>query len=500
MAFNQRPTSPTEVVSMAQRGGYREDKITQIVTLYQYLDENYDTPNPLLLMGSGGKNEVKVLPSVLTSDSRLNQNDKRIAGQQLARRAEVSLKISFGVGSVGSGNRIRYNMGNAAEGILAGAIAARFINKEKRITTRNVVDTLDALQSHIGQSGNIAVVNHTFKSENFKTSKERKIVEDDDVRVDISLSSTNMALVFPDHYMSNDREERAQAHSDRNEIIAACMQYANSREISQLANVMYYNRVKDDIHINADGVGGENSTKVDIYLTINGQKHIDIPAKYSGPRGGGEVRQQRLNITQISLKREVNQFAQVGGWDIDTMQRFWGLILDENIETNSQLLRYYEIQNSRDHSSTLHHAAAVMRNVYIWANTRLQTKFNNPSWREHFVNTIHNFATYNEENVQLVEIIGSGYEKYDMRKLLPALNGDATAGVPANLTLSSKLRMTSAQRAGNLPLPVVVVSLTNNNNGDVHEILQFRHKIEWSGTAIRNYVEKRPGLYNYAQG
>ena len=85
-------------------------------------------------------------------------------------------------------------------------------------------------------------------------------------------------------------------------------------------------------------------------------------------------------------------------------------------------------------------------------------------------------------------------------KLLPALNGDATAGVPANLTLSSKLRMTSAQRAGNLPLPVVVVSLTNNNNGDVHEILQFRHKIEWSGTAIRNYVEKRPGLYNYAQG
>ena len=93
MAFNQRPTSPTDVVSMAQRGGYREDKITQIVTLYQYLDENYDTPNPLLLMGSGGKNEVKVLPSVLTSDSRLNQNDKRIAGQQLARRAEVSLKI-----------------------------------------------------------------------------------------------------------------------------------------------------------------------------------------------------------------------------------------------------------------------------------------------------------------------------------------------------------------------------------------------------------------------
>ena len=84
-------------------------------------------------MGSGGKNEVKVLPSVLTSDSRLNQNDKRIAGQQLLDVQKFLLKISFGVGSVGSGNRIRYNMGNAAEGILAGAIAARFINKEKEL-------------------------------------------------------------------------------------------------------------------------------------------------------------------------------------------------------------------------------------------------------------------------------------------------------------------------------------------------------------------------------
>ena len=56
---------------------------------------------------------------------------------------------------------------------------------------------------------------------------------------------------------------------DRASIIGPCVQYGNSREIySALSNVMYYNRVKDDIHVNADGVGDETGTKVDIDLSM----------------------------------------------------------------------------------------------------------------------------------------------------------------------------------------------------------------------------------------
>ena len=86
-------------------------------------------------------------------------------------------------------------------------------------------------------------------------------------------------------------------------------------------------------------------------------------------------------------------------------------------------------------------------------------------------------------------------EKYDMRKSFKVEWWVLLLEYQQNLTLSSKLSM--ALESG---LPTVRISGTNNNNnGDVHEILQFRHKIEWSGTAIRNYVEKRPGLYNYAR-
>lgn len=503
MAYTQRPASSQEASSMATSGGYNSDKITQILDLYSYLRRVYpEVQSPLLLQDSGGKNEVKVLPSILTTDETLDIADKRASGRTLARRAGVSLSIKFGIGSAPGNGRIRYNMGNAAEGVMAAAIAARFINKARRISSNDVVSVLNTLQGNLtNRSQRVRYCTHTFKSENFKTAKETKIVPDDDVRVEIALSPVNMALVFPDDAFRDDIEEREQARADREDIITPCVQYANSREISQLSNVMYYNRMKDNIHINADGVGDETGTKVDIYLTINGQKSIEIPGKYSGPNSKGRLpTSQRLNITQISLKREVNQFAQVGGWEIETMNNFWGRILDEDISNVSEILRYYQYHNTQTHPSNLHHAAAVVRNVYIWANRRLQSKFNNPAWRTHFVNTIHNFATYNEENVMLVELTGSTYEKYDMRKLLVPLNGRPDLDVPSNLTLRSRIKMSTPRTANAKPLPVVILSIVNSNDGSTHDIIQFRHKIEWSGTAIRNYVEKLDGLHQYANG
>jgi len=503
MAYSQRPASVEEVLSMAVSGGYKPEKVDAILDLYNYLRATYkNIDKPLLLQSAAGKNEVKVIPSILASDSSLDIADKAKSGKTLASRAGVRLSIKFGIGSSSGNGGIRYNMGNAAEGILAAAIVARFINKARRINAADVVKVLDQLESGVTTRGQrTSYVTKTFKSPNFKTAKETKIVLDDDVKVEIALSPTNMALVFPDHFFGTDVEEKSQALVDRASIIEPCIQYANSREISLLSNVMYYNRVKDNIHINADGVGDETGTKVDIYLTINGKKSIDIPGRYSSPRSkGGLPTSQKLNITQISLKREVNQFAQVGGWDIETVQNLWGRILGEDIRSNSQLVRIYEEENNETHLTTKHHAAAVMGKVYTWANNRLQTKFRDARWREHFVDTIHNFATYNEENVALVEIVGSTFERYDMRKLLPALNGVPSADIPPNLKLSSRIRMSTPQNATSSPLPVVVVSVENANNGQTHDILQIRHKIEWGGTAIRNYVEKQPGLHTYAFG
>ena len=483
--------------------GYATVKLNSIVNLYNYLTSEYPSVDrPLLLEAASGKggNTVKVLPTIYSQDTRLSSLSKDAAKRRLQNLADTTLTIKFGVGSAGGTRRYRYNMGDASEGVLAAAIAARFINKAKRVNQTDVVRVLDALESHIRPRGRAFEVSHTFKSENFRTSKETKrIIPDDDVLTEIALAESNMALVFPNHFLSDDPEERDQALYDRSGLIFECMTYANSREISQLSNVMYYNRVYDHIHIKSDGISNQTGTKVDVNLIINGAKTIDIPARYTAPKSqDGLVRSQRLNITQISLKREVNQFAQVGGWDIQTFQDYWGTILDETITNNSQVIGVYEECNRNTYETTHHHAAAVANGVYRWAFSRLQSKFNNASWRTHFVNTIHEFATHDEEYVQLVELrAGGSFEKYDMRKLEIALNGSREHGLQPNLVLSARLVQTSPQNARAARLPVVIVSATNTNNNTTHDILQFRHKIEWSGTAVRNYIEKREGLHQY---
>jgi hypothetical protein len=488
MAYSIRPTSAAQL--SRSLGAYAPTKHADILSLYSYLTRTYSgVSNPLILNDRNGGNAVKVHPAVLQSDSSLDVSDVRGAGRALARAAGVTLNVLFGVGSSG-GRGPGYNMGNAAEGVLAAAIAARFINKEKRINNNDVLRVLTEMSRHLTRAGNST--EHTFKSRNFKTSRETKIVPDDDVRVLINLSPVNMRLVFADTLLEGD--DRAQGIFDRNQIIGPCVQYANSREISQLANVMYYNRVKDTIEVLADGIGGELTTKVDVYLLINGQKSITVPANY---RMGTT---HTLNITQISLKREVDQFAQVGGWDIETAQSFWGLILNEDIRNSQQVQNIYARHADQQYPTTKHHAAAVMAEVYTWANQRLQSKLNDATWKTHFVNTLDEFATKNEENVKLVEIVGSGYEKYDFSKLHVALNGRRDLEVPSNLTLQSRVVMSRPDNANSSPLPTVFIEAVNSNDNKTYRFLKLRHKIEWSGTAIRNYVEKQPGLAEYIAG
>lgn len=477
MAFSIRPRSKEEIYTVTS---YKADKLNAIAELYDYLTTNYrNVDRPLILNDANGGNKVKVHPEIAQVTN--------FTEAQLKSRARTPLTIAYGVGS--GGGRARYNMGNAAEGILAAAIAARFINKGKRINERDILNVLATQYRSLSSDRKESF--HVFKSENFRTARENtKIIPDDDVELTIKLSPINMSLVFCEQLLEQD--ERAQGILDRMNIMTPCVQYANSREISQLANVMYYNRMYNKIEVEADGVGGELTTKVDIFLRIDDQKHIEIPGRYGN---------QRLNITQISLKREVNQFAQVGGWNIETVNEFWGAILNENILNNSQIQAIYARHATETYPDSKRHAAAVMTDVYQWAHNRIQQKFSNSSWREHFVNKLDEFATKNEENVKLVEITGSTYEKFDFSRLHEALNGRPDLDVEPNLELRSTYN-TSVPRDPTVgaSLPTVVISARNKNDGEVYDLVQFRHKIEWGGTAIRNYVEKQNGLSEYIAG
>ncbi len=364
--------------------------------------------------------------------------------------------------NVKTGNqRAKYNLGDVSEGIMASAIGARFINKNKRISISDLENVIKEMKKNRNGNSSIKI----FKSENARHPKMNKILYDD-VKVSINLASANMDMLFTD-----DANEKSILRS----LMSPCVSYANSTEINTAALMMYRNGKKDYIDIIADGISDQKGTKVDIKLIINGMVNIPIE---------GNLRQSKLNLTQISLKKEVNQFAQVGGWSLETIDKFWGKILNSNPSNNSTFVSLYESRASQS-GTTEEVAATTMRSVYDWANSQLQSKIKNKSWISHFVNTLDNFATYGEQNVFLVEISKSGYHRYNFKKLSTYLTGS-----------NPSLTLKTSYQIGSTGLPTVIIYGVNKNLN--YPLVQFRFKME-KGTggkpkAIRNYVEKREGL------
>ena len=377
------------------------------------------------------------------------------------------LKANVSVGSP----RKKYNLGNVAEGVLAFAITARFLNKNKRITEQDLVKVLNAVKpTRSGTSSG-----KVFQSPNAPHPKMRKLLFDD-VKVVVNLTRANMDMLF-----TSDPDE----YEVLRQLMPSCISYANSQEINTAALMMYRNGKKDYIDVIADGIGDETGTKVDVNLVINNSKNISIPGNTNGTQ---------LRLTQISLKRDVDQFAQVGGWTMDKTDDLWGRILGTRPSTSGVVQQIYA-DSAEMRGTTEEVAADTMRKVYTWANQQLERKFGDKVWLEEFVEVLDNFATYKEENVALVEIKGDTFHRYDFKKLKVALVGFPEAYVPAILRLSSEYIV------GASGLPTVRISGTNQNDNKKYELVQFRFKME-KGTggvpkAIRNYVEKRSGLEDY---
>ena len=377
------------------------------------------------------------------------------------------LKANVSVGSP----RKKYNLGNVAEGVLAFAITARFLNKNKRITEQDLVKVLNAVKPTRSGTSSTKI----FQSPNAPHPKMRKLLFDD-VKVVVNLTTANMDMLF-----TSDPDE----YEVLRQLMPSCISYANSQEINTAALMMYRNGKKDYIDVIADGIGDETGTKVDVNLVINNSKNISIPGNTNGTQ---------LRLTQISLKRDVDQFAQVGGWTMDKTDDLWGRILGTRPSTSGVVQQIYA-DSAEMRGTTEEVAADTMRRVYTWANQQLERKFGNKVWLEEFVEVLDNFATYKEENVALVEIKGDTFHRYDFKKLKVALVGLPDADVPPNLTLSSEYIV------GASGLPTVRISGTNKNDNKKYELVQFRFKME-KGTggvpkAIRNYVEKRSGLEDY---
>ena len=205
-----------------------------------------------------------------------------------------------------------------------------------------------------------------------------------------------------------------------------------------------------------------------------------------------------MAIKQISLKRNVNQFGQVGGWDRDKQDELWQRIIGQRPSSNGALMSSWdtEIANGPDMQSR---AINAVNKVYDWAGNIIETNCLNPQsktvfWRR-FADAIEWFATRREENVIVVNLKEGARPELSTAQIFQ-FDGLYNGLVSGSYNLKV-LMEDSSDQDGRLPDKRIVRLIDDDISGTVAKktILSFRLKYEKAKDYFRNYVEKGDALH-----
>ena len=342
------------------------------------------------------------------------------------------------IGSINKPN-VRYNLGDMAEGVVGAAITARFIYKNRRITSQIVYGVLRALAksgvtNYPGKKGKR--VERTFKSAN----KNPKVM--DDVRCYISLAEVNMLAL-----LSSNNEPLLKEYVD------SAVKYANSNNVKKWAKLVYENNRYDKIEVLSDGLGGQKTTKVDVSVKITNDKGKLLP----------------VDIL-VSLKAgDVKQFGQVSGAEFEKQEEFWNQLFGYKSSLKNLEKKYNQLMFTDKKPDE----AVYM--VYNKVNQKLnQDLKSNKSddVLQKLSKAINYFATLNEDYVSLVQVGGGKAKVYKFDDIYSKI---------------SNREYRSSIKTGASGLPTIVIS-----SGGA-DLIQFRVKQEFKSDGspyIRNYVEK----------
>ena len=342
---------------------------------------------------------------------------------------------SIAIGSVDKPN-IKYNLGDMSEGVVGAAIAARFVYKNRNITAQNVfgiIRSMPAASNYPGKKGK-------FSEKNFNSANEKKGINDS-VRFYLSLAEVNMMAL----------QDPSNAAILRPYVLSA-VRYANSTNVKKWAKLLYENGKQDYIEVISDGLGGQKTTKVDVYVKVNNQP-VDI---------------------KVSLKAgDVKQFGQVSGIEFEKQTTLWEKSFGYGNEI-AGLKKQYEAlvtQNQAPQAVTL-----VYNKVATMFNRDMRTTKKTEIIRN-FAESIKFFATLNEDNVTLLQVANDAAKLYTFDQI-----EDALAGAVLQATI----------QMGKTGLPTMLI-----NTAEGVPLLQYRVKQEFKPDGspyIRNYVEKQKGL------
>ena len=339
------------------------------------------------------------------------------------------------IGSIDKPN-VNINFGDMAEAIVGAAICARFIYKNRNITTAQVFGVLYGLPPAGKKPGKKGM--ETTKD--FKSANENKKVLDD-VNFYLSLSEVNMTTV------QNRANKRLFVP-----YAASAVRYANSTTVRKWSKLLYENNRYDKIEVVSDGLGGQKTTKVDVLVKVDG-KPIDI---------------------RVSLKAgDVKQFGQVSGIAFDKQMKLWETSFGFGSDIKGLENKYEELvtQNKAPEAVSL-----VYNKVLEEFNKKIRTN-NSEDLKRNFAESIKYFATLNEDNVTLLQIGNDAAKLYTFEQIYDSIK---------NMSLSASIT------TGKSGLPTLLI---NDDQGQ--PLIQYRVKQEFKSDGspyIRNYVEKQKGL------
>jgi hypothetical protein len=341
---------------------------------------------------------------------------------------------------------ISANMGDVAEGVLAAAIACRFINKNSTVTKSDVNSLIQGLPTPVSL-GKRKSVEQTFKSENKDTDLE------DDVILKISLSEYNMKFFLD-----------IKSQSVLDSYIDGAVKYANDSKVQNWSKLVYENGRYDKIEVTADGLGGQTKTKVDVDVKITDDKNVlqDVDIK-------------------VSLKvDDVKQFGQQGGTLFKATgkkkgyKEYWDNLFGIDISSKENA---YNKMKGVDHNTS-----GAVNLIYDFVAVELQKKLNDKKSSKSTLiqlgKAIRKYATLNEEHVELVQLTNRDAKIYNF------------AGLPGIIEQHDfDVKCSKGTSSSGKSLPIITI----HEKGKPDNILLIlRVKIETLNNApyYRNYIEK----------
>jgi hypothetical protein len=329
------------------------------------------------------------------------------------------------------------NRGEIAEGILGAAMFSKFTKRAPaeeiaQVTEQDIERVLNSLKS----SG---------------TDTYETVVQDadnqhaDTVRFELVLKTKPY----------QDLMDPGKREALKNEFASAAA-YVNTPMAERYSRYFYLNGRADEINIIANGAASETTSKVDVFVQVNGR---------------------RLKLNASLKVGGVKQFGQVGGSETGSMIKLWSYF---GVDA-TPYIKQFEKKRKKDQFEALEY---MYRSIAEQLAGELEG--DNDTEEAKFVNNVAKavtfFATLGDSNVELVDFSKGGFKILRFKNLVEKMR-------TVNLTASYK------EAKGRPEIGIHDVA------NPKRELISVRVKIEnkKDGPYVRNIVEKGPLLEEIAK-